>query len=265
MTTPSPDVQFLIDLYDPLDPDRTDLEAYIAMVEEFGARSVVDLGCGTGVFALLLAERGIEVIGVDPSIESLIVAQRSAAPARTIFIYGANRPVPLVADRIRWIHGVATDLPELQVDLATCTGNAMQQAFIDDADWIDIRAAIWRVLKPGGRFIFETRDPARRAWESWTPELTRSTMDVPGYGPITTWVEVIELTSDPITDTHRGYVHFETSGITIISGPEKLRFREQAELRRDLEATGFVIDEIRDAPDRPGREWVFVARKPDQA
>jgi 2-polyprenyl-3-methyl-5-hydroxy-6-metoxy-1,4-benzoquinol methylase len=28
---------------------------------------VLDIGCGTGVFALLLAEREIEVTGVDPA------------------------------------------------------------------------------------------------------------------------------------------------------------------------------------------------------
>lgn len=35
----------LAPLYDPLDPDRSDLDAYLAMVEEFEARSVLDVGC----------------------------------------------------------------------------------------------------------------------------------------------------------------------------------------------------------------------------
>ena len=29
-------------IYDALDPDRSDLDAYVAMVDEFGARSVLD-------------------------------------------------------------------------------------------------------------------------------------------------------------------------------------------------------------------------------
>src|SRR5215469_14849534 len=37
----------LAEIYDPLDPDRCDLDAYAAMAEEFGARSVLDVGCGT--------------------------------------------------------------------------------------------------------------------------------------------------------------------------------------------------------------------------
>ncbi|RRR69399.1 SAM-dependent methyltransferase, partial [Streptomyces sp. RP5T] len=36
-------------IYDALDPDRGDLDAYLRMVEEFGARQVLDIGCGTGV------------------------------------------------------------------------------------------------------------------------------------------------------------------------------------------------------------------------
>jgi hypothetical protein len=31
-------------LYDPLDPDRSDLDVYAAMAAEFGARSVLDVG-----------------------------------------------------------------------------------------------------------------------------------------------------------------------------------------------------------------------------
>jgi SAM-dependent methyltransferase len=40
-------------IYDPGDPDRSDLLAYDAVVDELGARSVLDVGCGTGTFAVL--------------------------------------------------------------------------------------------------------------------------------------------------------------------------------------------------------------------
>lgn len=45
-------------VYDHLDPDRSDLDVYDALADQLGARSVLDIGCGTGTFACLLASRG---------------------------------------------------------------------------------------------------------------------------------------------------------------------------------------------------------------
>lgn len=39
-------------IHDALDPNRGDPDAYVGMAEESGARRVLDIGCGTGVFAL---------------------------------------------------------------------------------------------------------------------------------------------------------------------------------------------------------------------
>lgn len=41
----------LAEIYDELDPDRSDVDAYAAMAAEFGAESVLDVGCGTGTLA----------------------------------------------------------------------------------------------------------------------------------------------------------------------------------------------------------------------
>ena len=40
-----------------------------------------------------------------------------------------------------------------------------------------------------------------------------------------------------------------------------LRFRSYDELATSLEASGFRVDEIRQAPDRPDKEYVFVATR----
>ena len=111
---PVPDPVFehprLIGIYDALDPDRSDLDVHLALVEQLGARSVLDVGCGTGTFALVLAARGIEVTGVDPAGGSLDVARAepgadrappptpSASP-RSSCSNGAGRPPPSVMPR----------------------------------------------------------------------------------------------------------------------------------------------------------------------
>ena len=136
-------------LYDPLDPDRADLLAYLGMAGEFCARSVLDIGCGTGTLACVLATLGLEVTGLDPAAASLDIAR--AKPG---------------GDRVRWVHGDVTALPPLQVDLAVMTGN-VAQVFLGDEEWRTVLGAVHGALRPGGRLVFETRDPARRAWEEW--------------------------------------------------------------------------------------------------
>jgi ubiquinone/menaquinone biosynthesis C-methylase UbiE len=115
-------------VYDTFDGERDDLEPYLALAAEHGARSVLDIGCGTGTFACRLAARGIEVIGVDPAAASLEVAR--------------GKPH---AEKVRWVHGDVTTLPPVQVDLVTMTAN-VAQVFLDDAEW----AATLRAARAAG-------------------------------------------------------------------------------------------------------------------
>ncbi|MFJ9690593.1 class I SAM-dependent methyltransferase [Kitasatospora sp. NPDC101183] len=228
-------------LYDPLDPDRSDLDAYLRIAEEFDAGRVLDIGCGTGVFALLLAERGIEVVGVDPALASIDVAR--AKPG---------------SERVRWICGDATDLPPLQVDLATMTAN-VAQAIADPQTWQGTLRGAHGALRPGGHLVFETRDPARRAWEEWTREISHGVTEIPGVGSVETWVQPVDV-SGPLVTFRWTYV-FASDG-QVLTSDSTLRFREREEIERDLVAHGYVVEDVRDAPDRPGREFVFLARRP---
>lgn len=228
-------------IYDPLDPDRGDLDAYLRIAEEFEARRVLDIGCGTGVFALLLADRGIEVVGVDPALASIDVAR--AKPG---------------SERVRWICGDATDLPPLRVDLVTMTAN-VAQAVADPRVWHRTLQGAYAALRPGGHLVFETRDPAGRAWEEWTREDSYRVTEIAGVGPVESWVQLTEVNL-PLVTFRWTYV-FAADGQTLTSD-STLRFREREEVERDLLAHGFVEEEIREAPDRPGREFVFLARRP---
>jgi SAM-dependent methyltransferase len=227
-------------IYDALDPDRSDLEPYRAMVRAFGARRVVDLGCGTGVLALLIAGEGPVVTGVDPAGASLDVAR--AKPG---------------ASAVTWRHGDATAIPPSSADLVLMTGNAAQ-AIVEDDDWLNTLRQVRAGLRPGGRFVFETRRPEARGWERWTDELSRSTTEVDGVGAVTSWVDLTDV-SLPLVSFRWTFV-FRADG-QVLTSDSTLRFRDETDLRRGLRECGFEIDDVRDAPDRPGRELVVVARK----
>jgi SAM-dependent methyltransferase len=228
-------------VYDALDPDRSDLVPYLGLAEELGARQVLDIGCGTGVFALLLAERGVAVVGVDPAEASVEVARSKPG-----------------GERVRWICGDATRLPPLQADFATMTAN-VAQAIADPGAWRATLRGAYEALRPGGRLAFETRDPARRAWEGWNRGATRRVTEIPDVGAVESWVEVTDVDL-PLVSFRWTYV-FASDG-QVLTSDSTLRFRERPEIERDLAAHGFTVDEIRDAPDRPGREFVFVASRP---
>jgi hypothetical protein len=52
--------------------------------------------------------------------------------------------------------------------------------------------------------------------------------------------------------------------VNVLTSDSTLRFRGREELSGSLAAAGLVTDEIRDAPDRPGREFVVIAQRPDE-
>ena len=114
--------------------------------EGLSPRTAVDLACGTGSVALLLARKGMDVIGVDLSEEMLCIAQQKAE--------GIGRPPLFICQPLQQLH-----LPR-GVDLAVCA--------LDSLDYItdpkDCEAAIrrvYKVLNPGGCFIFDVNTPQK--------------------------------------------------------------------------------------------------------
>jgi hypothetical protein len=50
------------------------------------------------------------------------------------------------------------------------------------------------VLRPGGYLVFETRDPADRAWEEWSRLATRQVLQINEADTVERWTEIIEVT-----------------------------------------------------------------------
>jgi hypothetical protein len=139
------------------------------------------------------------------------------------------------------------------------TGN-VAQVFLTDHDWAATLRGARSALRPGGHLVFETRDPAQRAWERWTPDLTRTVVDVPGVGVVEDWGELVEVAGSFVT--FRSETTFRHDGV-IVESTSTLRFRSRAEIEASLAEARLELSEIRDAPDRPGLEFVFVAIRPN--
>lgn len=50
-------------------------------------------------------------------------------------------------------------------------------------------------------------------------------------------------------------------GGEVVPSSSTLRFRQRDEVEADLHEHGFQVVDVRDAPDRPGKEMVFLARR----
>jgi SAM-dependent methyltransferase len=230
----------LAPVYDAFDGGRDDLAAYLDIAGELGADRVLDVGCGTGCLAVLLAASGRLVVGVDPAEASLEVAKAKDAAAR-----------------VTWVHGDATAVPAFGADLAVMTGN-VAQVFLADADWGQALAGIHDALRPGGYLVFETRRPERRAWEEWAADTGPVTLDIPGTG----WVE----RRNQVTEVSLPFVSFQNTyrflaDGAVITSDSTLVFRPRDEVESSLLGHGYRVLDVRDAPDRPGREFVFIAER----
>ena len=114
--------------------------------EKLEPRTAVDLACGTGSVTLLLAEKGLQVTGVDMSEEMLCVAAQKAENAE-------NRPM-FVCQKLQQLH-----LPK-GVDLAVCALDSMDY-ITNPADCKEAIRRVYKALNPGGCFIFDVNTPEK--------------------------------------------------------------------------------------------------------
>lgn len=227
-------------IYDAFDGDRGDLDFYVKIADELGARTVIDVGCGTGNLAVLLAASGRRVVAVDPAAASLAVATSKPGAAG-----------------VDWILGDATGLPSVGADLAVMTGN-VAQVFLTDDDWSRTLNAIGAALRPGGYLVFETRRPERRAWEEWATQSEPEMLALPEIGVVERQLEMIAV--EPPLVSFRCTYRFASDG-AVLTSASTLRFRSRDEVESSLIGCGYRVTDVRDAPDRPGREFMFVAER----
>jgi SAM-dependent methyltransferase len=232
----------LAPLYDAFDGPRDDLPAYLRIVEELGARRVLDIGCGTGSLAILLAGTGRAVVAADPAAASLDVA-------RSKDHNGA----------VTWVHTDAAGLPAAGADLAVMTGN-VAQVYLTGQEWARALRGVSTALRPRGYLVFETRRPERQAWQEWAADTGPVTRDIPGSGRVE---QRREVTAVNLPFVSFRYTYRFLSDGAVITSDSTLRFRGREELESSLDAHGYLVLDVREAPDRPGHEFVFITQRTD--
>jgi SAM-dependent methyltransferase len=205
--------------YDELNPSHDDYRFYAALAHELDATRVLDLGCGTGVLARILASGGHTVVGIDPDPDMLRVARGKPG-----------------ADQVDWRLGYSDSAGTGSVDLAVMTGH-VAQVFIEDEDWHTVLTHLHRALAPGGTLAFETRNPGAKGWEAWTREATLRTVPTEA-GRVEFWHETVEV------DLPR--VAYDTFTRNLDTGEasrtrNRLAFRDHDTLRASLSDAGFEI------------------------
>ena len=222
-----------------------DVSFYVEEARRAGG-PVVELAVGTGRIAIPTAAQGIRVIGIDSSPGMLEVCHERAELAGVASLLDlrlGDLLEPPVDERVR---------------LVTCPFRSYLH-LLGDEERLRALGAARELLVPGGRLVFESRDPARAAWLEWTRDQTYRRVVVPGAGPVETWTD--------LTAVEGNLVSFRTTFVlgrrgTVLTSDSTLRFRSHDELTHSLLAVGLVVDEVRSAPDRPGREFVFITHRP---
>jgi SAM-dependent methyltransferase len=231
--------------YDELNPADDDYRFYAALAASVGVSRAVDLGCGTGTLARMIASDTTSVVGVDPDPEMLRVA-RSKDPE----------------GRVDWRLGYSDILEPESAELTVMSGH-VAQVFSEDDAWRNALQDLHRALAPGGLLAFESRNPSARRWEAWTRELTLRTVETP-EGAVEFWHESAEV------DLPR--VSYDTLTRNLRTGEaattrDVLAFRDEQTLRASLEHAGFDVDYVygdwdRTPPATASPELIVIARKP---
>ncbi len=209
------------ELYDAQNRWSVSEDFFLAFANERAGSRILDLGCGTGRLTLALAAAGHTATGVYPHPGSLAAAR--AKPG---------------AGAVRWIDGTSAVLDVgARFDTVLMASHVAQT---EEAEWTRTLSDIHRVLVPGGRLVFDSRDPRSRAWERWTPAGTGNEHVLSDGTLVQLWIDAAADGNGLVKITeHRlladGSGEFEDA---------VLAFRSEQQLRTELAAAGLLVGAV---------------------
>jgi SAM-dependent methyltransferase len=193
------------------------------------ARSVLELGCGTGTHAILLAEQGYSIHGIDLSEEMLEVArQRTSA-----------LPIKL-SKQLSFSQGNVRDCEfEQKFDAVLSLFHVVSYQSTND-DLYAMFHNVARHLKPGGVFVFDywfgpavlTDRPAVRIKRMASDAIRVTRLAEPVMDVITSCVDV----------NYQVMVHDKaTHSVTELTETHRMRYLFQTEIDMLARAAGFNV------------------------
>ena len=188
------------------------------------AASVLDLGCGTGRLAAVLAVDGRVVVGVDPNRPMLDIARSKTTGGLASWIVGDARDLNL--DR--------------SFELVLLTGHAFQ-VFRTRDDQLAVLKTIARHLSPKGRFIFDMRNPFAKEWLEWGTQDSIRFLAHPKLGEVKAW-------NTAVYDQDTGNVTYDTNYLVtstgqLFSAQSVIQFTPQPAVAAMMANCGLVVDE----------------------
>lgn len=220
-----------------------------------------DIGCGTGNYTIALAEAGLLLSGMEPSLEMLKVARSRYA-------------------EIWWTLGFAEEIP---IDDESFSGAI---ATLTIHHWSDLSEGfkeVSRVLKPGGKFVLFTATPLQMGgyWLNYYfPEMLReSIVKMPSLELIT---DALSNAGFSIPDTEKYFIQDNLQDKFLYSGKNNpgiylddtirkgissfAALANEAEINKGLEKLGGDLETgefkaIKDKYDNANGDYLFVVAK----
>lgn len=201
--------------------------------QDLHPKTVLDLGCGTGVLCRILQKNGMVAAGMDFSAGMIDIARAE------------NPDIPFaVADMI-------TYRPDRHFDLVTCTGDALNH-IPSLSDIAKIFRNVYAYTSPGGYFVFDILNENEVSTsEPFEIDFTDTTrvwfqMTRPGKDEVNLKIRVFENGAEQFEENIRETVH------------------DPAAVCALLEEAGFRVlrcaNTLRSGAN-PGTTWFVIARK----
>jgi ubiquinone/menaquinone biosynthesis C-methylase UbiE len=224
-------------VYDIFCPWGVDRDFYLSLAGS-PPQHVLDLGCGTGLLCDAYAARGHIVTGADPTPAMLAVARQKP--------HGND---------VEWVEAFAQEFrSDRRFDLIIMTGHAFQVLLSDD-DVAAALAAMRRHLKPSGRAVFESRNPAI----DWAAEWNGSVEVTHAGVTLRETTEVLSRAGERISFEMR----YQLPDETLVSRSE-LRFLPREAIEERVSAAGLRVEALYGDWDRSpfdpasSHEMIFV-------